>query len=97
MITLFMHCWKSRLLRQEEAIHFITATSLASIDNYIGVWKQKYEHDAVRPFTAIKYLYHGRLIKGDTKLRNGYILNSQGIQNIRQLYYPLLLTGVREI
>ena len=63
-IAVFMHTWRSRNLSQQEAIHFLVAMNLASIDTYIGVWKQKYDFDAVRPFTAIAHVYQEKLIKG---------------------------------
>ena len=70
MVALFRHAWKFRILSQEETIHYITATSLASIDNYIGVWRKKKQHDAPRPFTAIRHLHGKSLIKGDKTLRS---------------------------
>ena len=63
-----MHIWESRLLSQQEAVHFLAAISIASIDNHIAVWKQKHEFDAVRPFTAIRYLYKESSIKGSTQI-----------------------------
>ena len=30
---------------------------IAAFDTTIAVWKEKYRWDAVRPFTAIPYLY----------------------------------------
>ena len=55
-------------MSQEEAIHFLTAMSIASLDNYITVWRKKYEFDAVRPFTAIRYYYKDSIIKGPSQL-----------------------------
>ena len=75
MVALFRHAWKFRILSQEETIHYITATSLASIDNYIGVWRKKQQHDAPRPFTAIRHLYDTSLPKGDQTLRSSIIFN----------------------
>ena len=75
MVALFRHAWKFRILSQEETIHYIMATSLASIDNYIGVWKKKKQHDAPRPFTAIKHLHDTSLINGEKTLRSSIIFN----------------------
>ena len=51
-------------MTQQEAVHFFAGLAIASMDNYIAVWKQKYDFDSVRPFTAIKYLFSERLVKG---------------------------------
>ena len=64
-IAVFKHVWKSQALNQQEAVQFLAAMSLATMDNYIGVWKQKHQFDAVRPFTAIRHVYKDRYIKGN--------------------------------
>ena len=62
--TVLMHTWESQLMTQQEAVHFFASLAIASIDNYIAVWKHKYDFDSVRPFTAIKYLFNERLVRG---------------------------------
>ena len=64
-LTVFKHVWKSQSLNQQEAVQFLAAMSFATMDNYIGVWKQKHRFDAVRPFTAIRHVYKDRYIKGN--------------------------------
>ena len=64
-LTVFKHVWESQALNQQEAVQFLAAMSLATMDNYIGVWKQKHLFDAVRPFTAIRHVYKDRYIKGN--------------------------------
>ena len=64
-LTVFKHVWESQALNQQEAVQFLAAMSLATMDNYIGVWKQKHQFDAVRPFTAIRHVYKDRYIKGN--------------------------------
>ena len=64
-LTVFKHVWKSQALNQQEAVQFLAAMSLAAMDNYIGVWKQKHQFDAVRPFTAVRHVYKDRYIKGN--------------------------------
>ena len=55
-------------MTQQEAVHFFASLAIASMDNYIAVWKQKYYFDSVRPFTAIKYLFKERLVRGTFKI-----------------------------
>jgi hypothetical protein len=38
-------------------VHLFTATSLARFDCLIAAWHQKHEHDAVRPFSAVRHVY----------------------------------------
>ena len=47
----------SRNLTFDEIVFLEFATSIASFDASIAIWKEKYRWDAVRPFTAISYLY----------------------------------------
>lgn len=45
-----------------EFIHLDFLTNMAAFDAGIFVWKEKRRHDAVRPFSAIKYLYRNRWV-----------------------------------
>lgn len=47
----------SRNFDLDKTIHFIFMNNVAAWDGGIAAWRQKYIHDAVRPGTAIKYLY----------------------------------------
>ena len=48
---------QSQGLDLDEFVALDFATNLAAFDTAIAVWHAKYEHDAVRPVTAIAYLY----------------------------------------
>ncbi len=50
----------SRGLSLIQFIHLDFATNLAAFDAGIAVWNEKARHDAVRPFSAIQYLYGRR-------------------------------------
>ncbi|MBE0658962.1 MAG: vanadium-dependent haloperoxidase [Bryobacteraceae bacterium] len=50
----------SRGLSLMEFIHLDFLTNLAAFDTGIAVWKEKARWDAVRPFSAIQYLYGNR-------------------------------------
>lgn len=43
-----------------ESIHYEFLTNVAEFDTAIAVWDNKYRYDAVRPFSAIRYLYGNR-------------------------------------
>lgn len=45
-----------------ESIHYEFLTNVAEFDTAIAVWDNKYNYDAVRPFTAIRYLYANRTV-----------------------------------
>jgi hypothetical protein len=47
----------------EQTVHFVATVEIAIFDVIIAVWYQKARFDAVRPFSAIRYLY------GDKRLR----------------------------
>ena len=47
----------SRGLSLADFVHLDFLTNMAAFDAGIACWKEKYRHDAVRPFTAIEYLY----------------------------------------
>lgn len=47
----------TRNLSLEEFVQADFLTNLAAFDAAIVTWQEKYRHDAVRPFSAIRYLY----------------------------------------
>ncbi|GAA2079337.1 hypothetical protein GCM10009780_15530 [Actinomadura alba] len=47
----------------EKTVHFVATVEVASFDTTVAVWYQKARFDAVRPFSAIRYLY------GDKRVR----------------------------
>ncbi len=49
-------------LSLDELVHYDFMTSLASFDTAIAVWNEKVRHDAVRPFSAIRWLYGDELV-----------------------------------
>ena len=51
---------QSQLLTLLEFIQLDFLTNMAAFDAGIFVWKEKARHDAVRPFSAIEYLYRSR-------------------------------------
>jgi hypothetical protein len=51
---------QSRGLSLLDFIHLDFVTNLAAFDTGIAVWNEKAKWDAVRPFSAIRYLYGGR-------------------------------------
>ena len=51
-------------MTQQEAVYFFTTLAIASMDNYIAIWKQKYNFDSVRPFTAIRHKFKDRIVRG---------------------------------
>jgi hypothetical protein len=46
----------------DQFVHFDFLVNLAAFDSGIAVWNAKYLYDAVRPFTAIRYLYGGHFV-----------------------------------
>ena len=40
-----------------EFVHYDFLTNVAAFDTAIAIWKEKRRHNAVRPFSAIKYIY----------------------------------------
>ena len=53
---------ETRNLTYDEFVNFHLTVTLAQFDATIAIWKEKARWDAVRPFTAIHYLY------GDQKI-----------------------------
>ena len=54
--------YETRNLTYDEFVYYELMVNLAQFDATIAIWKEKARWDAVRPFTAIPYLY------GDQKL-----------------------------
>lgn len=52
----------SQNMSLEEFVHYDFLTNLAAFDTGIAIWKEKRRHDAVRPFSAIRYLYQDQLV-----------------------------------
>ncbi len=46
-----------RNMTLEEFVFYDTALNIAEFDTGIAIWAQKRQHDAVRPFSAIRFLY----------------------------------------
>lgn len=54
----------SRGLSLEEFVQYDFLTNMAAFDGGIATWNEKYRYDAVRPVTAIHFLYDGRTVTG---------------------------------
>ena len=54
--------YETRNLTYDEFVNYELVVNLAQFDATIAIWKEKARWDAVRPFTAIPYLY------GDQKI-----------------------------
>lgn len=54
----------SRGLSLDEFVQYDFLTNMAAFDAGIATWNEKYRYDAVRPITAIRYLYGDRTITG---------------------------------
>jgi hypothetical protein len=50
----------SQQLSLEESVIVEFLTNLASFDTAIAIWNDKHRYDAVRPFSAIRFLYRNR-------------------------------------
>lgn len=48
---------QSRGLNLDQTVQFIFLNNMAAFDGGIAIWNQKYRWDAVRPFSAIHYIY----------------------------------------
>jgi hypothetical protein len=48
---------QSRNFTIDQFVHYDFLTNLAAFDGGIATWDNKYRYDAVRPFTAVHYLY----------------------------------------
>jgi hypothetical protein len=53
---------QSRGFSLEQFVHYDFLTNMAAFDTAIAIWDNKYTYDAVRPFSAIRYLYGDRLV-----------------------------------
>ena len=54
--------YEVRNLTYDEFVFLELVTNLAQFDSTIAIWKEKARWDAVRPFTAIPYLYGDQFI-----------------------------------
>jgi hypothetical protein len=54
----------SRGMTLEQFVHYDFLTNMAAFDGGIATWNEKYKYDAVRPVTAIRYLYRNKLVTG---------------------------------
>jgi len=66
--------YETRNLTYDEFVYYELMVNLAQFDATIAIWKEKARWDAVRPFTAIPYLY------GDQKI-TAYCGKGQGTCN----------------
>lgn len=53
---------QARQIGLEEFVELEFLTNVAVFDTGIAVWRNKYAYDAVRPFSAIRYLYGNRRV-----------------------------------
>jgi hypothetical protein len=49
-------------LTLDEFVQLDFLTNMAAFDTAIAIWNEKFRYDAVRPFTAIRYLYGNRRV-----------------------------------
>jgi hypothetical protein len=54
----------SRGFTLDQFVHYDFLTNVAAFDGGIATWNEKYRYDAVRPASAIRFLYDDRLISG---------------------------------
>jgi hypothetical protein len=59
-VALFLS--QSRRWTVEEFVHYDFLVNLAAFDGGIAIWQEKARFDAVRPFSAIEYLYDDALV-----------------------------------
>ncbi|GGO87819.1 hypothetical protein GCM10011348_41880 [Marinobacterium nitratireducens] len=51
---------QTRGLSLEQLVQYDFVTNMAAFDTAIAIWNEKHRYDAVRPFSAIRYLYGDR-------------------------------------
>ena len=68
----------SRGLSLDEFVQYDFLTNLAAFDGGIATWNEKYRHDAVRPVTAIRWLYNDQTIAGWAGPGRGVVNNLPG-------------------
>jgi hypothetical protein len=54
---------QSHGLSLDEFVQYDFLTNLAAFDAGIAVWNEKYRYDAVRPISALRYIYGGRPVR----------------------------------
>jgi len=55
---------QSRGMSLDEFVHYDFLTNAAAFDGGVATWKEKYKYDAVRPVSAIRFLYRNRVVSG---------------------------------
>lgn len=70
----------SRGLSLLQFIHLDFLTNLAAFDTGIVVWNEKYRWDAVRPFSAIGYIYGRRTVRAWGGVGKGTVNNLPAVQ-----------------
>ena len=53
---------QSRGFTLDQFVHYDFLVNMAAFDGGIASWNEKFRHDAVRPFSAIRYLYGDRRV-----------------------------------
>jgi hypothetical protein len=53
---------QANALTLDEFVHLDFLANLAAFDTAIAVWNEKHRHDAVRPVSAVRYLYGDKLV-----------------------------------
>lgn len=69
---------QTRDLTLDEFVHYDFLTNVAAFDGAIATWNQKYRWDAVRPFSAIRYLYGDRPVTAWGGPREGTVAELPG-------------------
>lgn len=57
-----LHASQKNGLSLAEFVHYDFLTNIAAFDTAIAIWKEKRHYDAVRPFSAISFLYGNKKI-----------------------------------
>lgn len=60
--TSAMFVYDTANMTLDEFVHYDFMTNVAAFDGGIATWKEKAKYDAVRPFSAIRYLYKDQLV-----------------------------------
>ena len=71
---------QSHGLTLDEFVHYDFMTNLAAFDTAIAVWHEKHRHDAVRPITAVAYVYGDRPVTAWGGPGNGTVSDLPGNQ-----------------
>lgn len=71
---------QSRGFSLDEFVHYDFLTNAAAFDGGIATWKEKYRFDAVRPTSAIRFLYRNRQVSGWGGPGRGTVTDLPGAQ-----------------